>query len=291
MKFSVVIPSYNRASLILNTIQSVLLQTYQTFEIIVVDDGGTDNTGDLVKGLNHPKVSYFYKINEERAAARNFGAAKATGDYIVFLDSDDELYPNHLQVAKEFIEAHPNVEIFHLRYDIKNAEKVKVSEGPVFNKPPNKKLICGNFLSCNGVFLRTDIALKHRFNEDRDLSAVEDWDLWLRLSILYPIHYINTITSSIINHENRSVLAVNKEKQVKRMELFLQYTLANKDITGKYSAELYKLQASCYSYISLHLALNKVYRKDAIKYLLKSLKIKPSFVFEKRFIGILKHLI
>jgi len=74
------------------------------------------------------------------------------------------------------------------------------------------------------------------------------------------------------------------------MELLLHYVLQNPSITQKHSANLYKLKASCYSYISLHLALNKVFRKDAIRYLFKSLKIKPSFVLEKRFYGILKNL-
>lgn len=293
--FSIIIPTFNRGYLLENAIQSVLKQTYPHFEIIVVDDGSTDNTKELIQTIiaanSTKQISYWHKNNAERGAARNFGLIKAKGDYVIFFDSDDTFYSNHLEVAAKFIGTKPGVEIFHMRYDIKdNANKI-ISEGPVYESPPNKELITGNFLSCNGVVVRKEIALENKFNEDRDLSAAEDWELWLRLSVKYPIHYINTITSTIYNHNDRSVFEVNKAGLIKRMELLLKYVGENDSIMNAYPNSKQKLQASCYSYVSLHLALTKKYRTISLRYLLKTLSIKPTFIFEKRFFGILKHLI
>ena len=293
--FSIIIPTYNRGYLLDSAIQSVLKQTYSHFEIIVVDDGSTDNTEELVHNIiatNLTKqISYWHKNNAERAAARNFGLIKAKGDYVIFFDSDDTFYPNHLEEAAKFIGGNPQVEIFHLRYDIKdNTDKI-ISEGPIYHSAPNQELIKGNFLSCNGVVVQKEVALENKFNEDRALSAAEDWELWLRLAVKYPIHYINTITSTIYNHNDRSVLEVNKEGLIKRMEVLLKYVKENDSVMRVHGRNFYKLEASCYSYVSLHLALTKKYRKDAMHYLLKTLRIDPYFLFEKRFFGILKHLL
>ena len=94
--FSIIIPTYNRASLIKETINSVLLQDYPNFEIIIVDDGSTDDTENIVKSIEDSRINYHKKTNAERGAARNFGIKLAKGEYITFLDSDDILYVNHL---------------------------------------------------------------------------------------------------------------------------------------------------------------------------------------------------
>ena len=73
MKFSVIIPTYNRSQFILKTIQSVLEQTYKDFEVIVIDDGSTDDTEEVVKSISNPQLSYYKKVNAERGAARNLG--------------------------------------------------------------------------------------------------------------------------------------------------------------------------------------------------------------------------
>ncbi len=103
--FSVVIPTYNRASFVGKTIQSLLAQTYSHFEIIVVDDGSTDDTEAVVRGIRSDKLTYHKKKNGERAAARNTGARLAKGDYVNFFDSDDLAYPVHLHTALDLIAA------------------------------------------------------------------------------------------------------------------------------------------------------------------------------------------
>src|SRR6185503_8842162 len=96
--FSIIIPVYNRSQLLCEAIDTILIQTHQHFEIIIVDDGSTENIKQVLgeKYNDQQKIKYFRKQNEERGAARNFGLARATGDYAVFFDSDDFMKPHYL---------------------------------------------------------------------------------------------------------------------------------------------------------------------------------------------------
>ncbi len=292
--FSIIIPTYNRAHFIKSTVNTILLQGYTNYELIIVDDGSSDNTDKIIAEIikENPliKISYFYQINSERGAARNNGLKKANGDYVMFIDSDDTLYPNHLKVAHDFISINNSPEVFHLRYDLKNGELKKYSEGPVY-VTANKDLIYGNFLSCNGVIIRRDIALENPFEENRAMAALEDWHLWLRLAVKYPIHCVNTITSSVINHPERSVVTTNQDKLILRFDVFMNSILSNQSIINYYKDDIRKFKASCFSYISLHLALTGKHNAAARTYLIKSIKASPAFVFKKRFFAILKRII
>ena len=95
--FSVIIPTYNRADFLPRAIQSILKQTFRDFELIIVDDGSTDNTEEVVGGISNARVRYFYQQNRGVSAARNFGATLSKGQYTTFLDSDDEVLPEWLQ--------------------------------------------------------------------------------------------------------------------------------------------------------------------------------------------------
>ena len=103
MLFSIIIPTYNRALILKETLESVLEQTFTDYEVIVVDDGSVDNTRTIVEEFNTEKIKYFYKNNEERSVARNYGADKSTGDYLIFLDSDDKMLNTHLLGIHQFL--------------------------------------------------------------------------------------------------------------------------------------------------------------------------------------------
>lgn len=287
-KFSVIIPTYNRANFIANTIQSVLNQEYQNFEIIVVDDGSTDNTEEVVLKIKDPRLIYHKKENGERAKARNRGAHLAKGSYINFLDSDDTLYPNHLSEADKMVRENSSPEVFHLNYDILDVSTQTLAKRANIKGDLNIQLVKkGNLLSCNGVFIRKDIALENPFNEDRDLSASEDYELWLRLASRYPILYNNTITSTIINHDLRSVLNFNNEKLIMRLALFIHYVSKDAKFIEKYGKYLNLLTAHSFTYVSLHIALTKNNKTTSLLYLWKALIKSPSVLSTKRFYSIL----
>ena len=96
-KISIVIPTYNRVDFLPKAIQSVLNQTYRNWEMIIVDDGSTDNTEEIVKGYKESRIQYIvHKYNLGLSAARNTGIKKSRGEYIAFLDSDDEWFPEKI---------------------------------------------------------------------------------------------------------------------------------------------------------------------------------------------------
>lgn len=288
LHFSIVIPTYNRASFIQKTIQSVLDQTYQNFEVIIVDDGSTDNTEEIVASIKDSRLTYFKKKNEERARARNFGANLAKGKYVNFLDSDDTLYPTHLSQALKMIEINDFPEIFHLNFDIYHVASNKAVPAKDIHGNLNLSLVKkGNLLSCNGVFLRNDIAKKFPFNEDIALSASEDYELWLRLAARYKIHHSNVITSSVVNHELRSVLNFKKELLAKRLYLFLHYISQDEEFNRMYGNYKSLLTSYANSYISLHIALTGKDKVASVKYLLKALSSNMNVIFTKRFYSII----
>lgn len=284
--FSIVIPTFNRSASIRNLMVALLNQSYPHFEIIVVDDGSTDNTEEVIKSIPSEKIRYFKIPNSERGYARNFGASKAINEWLYFHDSDDILYAHHLSTAQNIIFKHPNLKIFHLAYEIKLPDKTI----PVIHLNP-QNIIKGNQYSCHGIFIHKDIFNQFRFNEDRTIAGLEDWELWLRISAKYEIQHFPIITSAIIQHENRSVLQTDKNKLIQRVTTFMNIILNNKDITHKYYHQLHLFKCSCYTYIALHLALTGKYKKDAFTYLIKGLRVNPLFIFQRRFLAILKHLL
>src|SRR6185295_18759846 len=155
---------------LVKTIQSVLTQQFGQFELIVVDDGSTDHTATIMESFRDRRIVYFKKQNGERAAARNAGIKKAKGHYLTFLDSDDGFKENHLSTAWDIIQRdHPDM--FHLGYDVIDDAGKVLSPWKKLPSPVNAKLIEGNFLSCLGVFVRREILLEEKFNEDRHLSG------------------------------------------------------------------------------------------------------------------------
>src|SRR6266545_7542657 len=116
-KASVIIPTYNRSDLILQTIESVLGQTYKNYEIIVIDDGSIDDTRDKLASLRDKGiVQYVYQENRGSSAARNKGISLATGAYLAFLDSDDLFETGKLIKQVKFFSDHPEVGLVHSGY-------------------------------------------------------------------------------------------------------------------------------------------------------------------------------
>ena len=290
--FSVIVPTYNRGSFIVKTIQSVLSQTFSNFELIIIDDGSTDNTEKVVGGIKDERIKYYKKENDERGAARNYGTNRAKGDYITFLDSDDILYSKYLEKANRFIKKNKSINIFHQLFEVRNNANKLIRSANYSNSNVFKSLITkGNFIACQGMFLKADFAKSYLFIEDRNLAGSEDYELWLRISTIINIVINPVVTSALIDHSERSVIKIDVDKLIKRKELMLHYLFSNKLINSKLLKYKKILKAGAYSYISLHIALSKQSKKIALKYLFKAIMQSPLFIFKRRFFAILKHLI
>lgn len=285
--FSIVIPAYNRAHMIKQTLESTFLQTYPNYEIIVVDDGSTDNTEEIVKSIKNPKVVYHKKENEERAVARNTGFDLAKGDYVTLLDSDDFLYPTHLEEAVKYIKANKYPEVIRFDFDVVDSEK-NILQIAAMPDEINEKMIHGNFMGCSGIIIKKEIATRYQFNGDRDLSGSEDYELWMRLAARFKIHTPKIITCSLHSHEERSVIYnIEQEPLVMRKDLLIQYSFADKVVNKIYGKQKDKFIANSLLYVSLHLAIAKI-NKASIQYLFRALSYNPFSVFDRRFYGILK---
>jgi glycosyltransferase involved in cell wall biosynthesis len=287
--FSIIIPVYNRDSLIRKTIESCLNQTYKDFEIIVVNDGSTDNTEEVVKLIQSDKILYFKKENGERAAARNFGIAKSSGNYVTFVDSDDLLYPTYLSNASETI-CKSEAPFVHLAYEVKDNFGTVLTKKNFIKSHTYDFLVRGNPLSCLGVFIKRENLAQFRFNEDRELSMVEDWELWLRLVANFRIVADNRISAAMIYHKKRSLNGMDISKLAKAKEMAIKYAFEDKAVQHIYGNHKGEMVAFSESYVALNFALTGN-KKSALNYLRKSFTHYPGVIFSKRFLVILKYLL
>src|ERR1035437_2086885 len=290
--FSIIVPTYNRTSFIEKTITSVLDQTYQNFELIIVDDGSTDNTEEIIKNINNKKIQYFKIENAERGFARNFGTRHSSGDYVTFLDSDDILLPNHFSNASESIIKYKHPPFLHLGYEIVNSNDKLLFKVDHLKNDDIYFLIRGNSLSCNGCFLRADISRSFMFNEDRKLSGSEDWELWFRVLANHGIKTDNRISARMYDHESRSVMLSqgNEQKLVLRKELALKYAFKDPKVQEYYGKYYAVIDAFGDSYIALHLALLGNNKRSTF-YTIKFIKNYPLGIFSKRFLVIIKRIL
>ena len=188
---SVVIPTYNRAAVVQEAIQSVMLQTYPDYEVIVVDDGSTDNTRDVVSAFSG-KVRYLFQQNRGRSAARNHGIRLARGRYIAFLDSDDMFLPEKLGVQVSALESGQD---FGMSYSHSLAmyEPGRIAEGHLHARGrlsgwvyPEILFIQGTVITVPSVLVRARI-LGEVGGFDETMHICEDLDLWRRIAMRYKV--------------------------------------------------------------------------------------------------------
>ena len=289
-EFSIIIPTYNRKKFVSKTIDSALNQSEASFEVIVIDDGSTDGTKDLIGSTYSDEVKYVFQNNKERGAARNRGGTIAKGDYIYFLDSDDLLYPNHLAAASDYLSSFVDKpEWFFQEYDIQDKDQ-KIAISYNRSNPLQTLIEEGNFMSCHGVFLRRDVFLANQFKEDRRLSGSEDYELWLRLAAQYELHINPIVTSSLVQHDDRSVFNFKSEPLIQRKKILLESLKSNKAFMNKFGDRYRSIEENSYSYIALHLMMSG-YKSRALDYLWKSLKMSPRRAFSKRTLATIKFLL
>lgn len=289
--FSIVVPTFNRETYIVKAIQSVLDQEFVDFEVIVVDDGSTDNTKAVIQNRfgQYPNVRYFCKENEERSIARNFGVAQAKGKYIGFLDSDDLFYKDHLSTGYDLLTAHDLPEVGILGYELtaKDGQGIRVLNN--FNDQLKDILIRENIINGNSILVRRDIALQIQFIPSRFAILSEDWYVWLRLAARYRFVHSTRVTSAVIDHEERSLKNIDPVKLIVNTELIIQYLREDKVFMDVYKKQAAYHFANHYTFLTLILSSSKSYRSKTIKYLAKAIRCDPRVIFRRRFLASVKH--
>ena len=189
---SVIIPTYNRGWIIKEAIDSVLAQDYTEFELIVVDDGSTDHTSDVLDSYGDV-IKVFSQKNKGVSAARNRGIEEASGTFIAFLDSDDLWLSQKLSVQIEFFNQTPDALICQteevwIRNGLRvNPKKRHQKPSGIIFKPSLE--LC--LVSPSAVMIRRSL-FDWVGEFDETLPACEDYDLWLRISCRFPVHLIDT---------------------------------------------------------------------------------------------------
>lgn len=285
--FSIVIPTYNRASFILKTVDAFIAQSYGNFEVIIVDDGSKDNTSEVVKGISDPRVRYYKKENAERGAARNYGLAIAKGDYVNFFDSDDLAYPNHLEAANQTIIKYAGPEIFHMGYDLKTPDGKLLQQCASYDGNTEAYAVRKKQISINALFVKREVAAGLPFSTNRLLSASEDALFLCQLCARYTLYHNNTVTSTIVEHDSRSMVTASEEQLLNRRKYLLEGLQNDTVFMAKYGADLVHINAEM-SYLLCLSCLAAGNNAKAFGYFRTSLTGSSTSIFSRRTLVFLK---
>ena len=268
---SVIVPTYNRASLVVCAIQSIREQTYQNFEIIVVDDGSTDNTKEVVESLGDMRIRYIsHERNKGGSAARNTGIKAARGKYIAFLDSDDEWEPSKIERQLEiFSKGDARLGAVGagriIKFTNSNRKEIKIPSGSLGNI--YKKLLQGK--SFPGA-TSTIIIKRECFEKvglfDESLESSQEYDLYIRIAKYYNFDAVREALVRCYIYAFPGI-SLNPNAQVRgRQKMLLKYS--------QEMPTLSKLKAQFYFTIGINLCRSKKV-EEGRKYLLNALVAFP----------------
>lgn len=229
---SVILPAYNADSTIRSTIESILEQTFPDFELIIIDDGSTDDTADVVHQFGDKRIIYLYQSNHERAEARNNGIAKSKGEFIAFLDADDLWLPEKLNKQMWLMQNNPKVGLVYcdlFYFDDETGENLILYSRTASlhrGRVSIELLLENNFIKSPTPLIRREI-----FNQvglfDTSLIPCEDWEMWLRIIAKNPIDYIDEPLARYRVHSKVSFWENKPEELYKSANLMIDKTASS----------------------------------------------------------------
>jgi len=241
-KFSVIIPLYNKEKDIEKTMTSLFAQRFSDFEVIIVNDGSTDQSERVIKSLTDSRIKLFSKKNEGVALTRNFAVEKATSKHIAFLDADDYWHPHHLENLNNLIEKFPEAQWYATAYEKKHNQKLITSMiSPILEKKEWSGIVDDYFKNSliDALAWTSAVCMKKSFFQqlkgfDATITngAGEDTDLWIRAALASPMVFSTQISarhnldgSNRISHtptKNRVFFNPDKYEEVARENLYLK---------------------------------------------------------------------
>lgn len=300
---SVVIPLYNKEKQIANTLHTVLKQTYQDFEIVIVNDGSSDNSVVEVEKIQDSRIRIIHQQNRGASAARNKGIEEAKYNLIAFLDADDEWKPEYLETQYNLYLKYPECSVFAVNYEFRDA-KGKITP-TIINKLSitGEEGILSNYFevaSCSNppicsisIMVKKD-AIKSIGGFPVGIKSGEDLLTWARLATKYKIAYYRKVLAVFVStnsgvDQSKAELRYDNQDPVLD-NLLLLYKEYNSNDLKNYIIRWYKIQCV----ILLEIGYNRVMRKKAIEaikfggpkkifYPIIFLSILPSFVSKQIF--------
>jgi glycosyltransferase involved in cell wall biosynthesis len=292
--FSVILPTYNRADWLGQAIQSVLNQSFGDYELIIVDDGSTDNTKEVVKAIIDPRIKYYYQENKERSAARNAGIIQATGEYICFLDSDDIYLPWHLEVLDKTIRHLKNSppllftdidEISNLSAYLKSGNQFSIDTIRTLSPQEGFEHALLRPIGCMRWCVKNHLIKRHLFDEK--FKVGEDMELFVRLTAaVNAIIHVGVTTVLYAEHPGRTV---NTELTYLSNLTVLNHIFLSNPI----AAEKKYLRKVCFhgNYMTLARIFSKERKRiKALSYIVKAIFVLPFSNFKEKLYIILKNI-
>jgi len=198
-KVSIIIPTYNRDKYICDAIDSVFAQTYKDYEVIVVDDGSTDSTKEVVKKYGD-RVRYFYQNNQGPSVARNHGVDRSSGEYLAFLDDDDLWLPNFLEIQVRALDEEGGLAFVCSGAYVVNETGKQID---IWKMRANNSFL--DLYHMNFVLTLTVLLRRQYFDIvggfDRRFKICQDYDLWLRLAMKYKFRYQDMLLAKYRLHK------------------------------------------------------------------------------------------
>jgi glycosyltransferase involved in cell wall biosynthesis len=271
--FSIILPTYNRAHLIETAVKSVLMQSFSDWELIIVDDGSTDNTKEVISKFSSSdkRIKYFYQENQERSIARNNGIEQSSGQYICFLDSDDYFLSKKLEKLHNFIKGSTqNDGVFYdgLSFLIKD-NIVKISLPTKKEYETIHEFLFKNPLGSLQICAAVKVFQEFKFNPS--IRIGEDVELWLRIANKFEFIPIDTFNTIALEHDDRSV---NLKKYNSAKDQLLQinhiFKLHDKSKINKQTRKT--VLSNCLFNVSKHYMLNRK-RLKSILWILRSILV------------------
>ena len=298
-QISVVIPLYNKANYIERTLQSVINQNFNDYEIIIIDDGSTDSSLIKVSGFLDKRIKVFHQQNKGAASARNLGIENASCELIAFLDADDYWFPNHLEELHKLYTDFPNCGIYASRYQTIIAKNHTINNSFSYSFPDNFRGIIADFFAAsfiNRVVTSSSIIVPKHIVLENDgfntaISSGQDLELWTKIGIKNKVAINNTI-SAIYHFETQNSLAKTAITKKKLID-FTQFLSAEKENKSlKEFLDIHRLEYALQFRIAGHLEKSNFYLKNItsnIPFKTRILLATPSFILQ--FLLKTKHLL